>query len=146
MAMDIAMDEDTKTDIVQECLSRLKTAQENTTEEQTFSSLQSLINHPVGIRYFTSYLKQERSEENITFYTDVQHFKSLSDKQEIVTQAQEIYSKYLSPSALHQINVSGKNKLAVTQAMQNTDTIDSSLFNNCQKEVSDSLYFIHWIQ
>ena len=63
------------------------------------------------------FLKKEFSEENIDFWVKCDNFEKLTDEEEIKRISQEIWSVYLDPSSMTQINVDSKSRASCKQAL-----------------------------
>ncbi|XP_041041684.1 regulator of G-protein signaling 12b [Carcharodon carcharias] len=73
-----------------------------------------LLQDPVGIRYFSEFLKKEFSEENILFWQNCEYFSQISqhDKKQLLYRAREIYNNFLSNKALTPVNIDSQAQLA----------------------------------
>uniref|UniRef100_A0A8C1SS39 Regulator of G protein signaling 12a n=1 Tax=Cyprinus carpio TaxID=7962 RepID=A0A8C1SS39_CYPCA len=69
-------------------------------------SFERLLQDPVGVRYFSEFLKKEFSEENILFWQACECFSQLSQK------AKEIYNCFLSSKATMPVNIDSQAQLA----------------------------------
>ncbi|KAG7484549.1 hypothetical protein MATL_G00050660, partial [Megalops atlanticus] len=70
-------------------------------------SFERLLQDPIGVRYFTAFLKSEVSAENILFWQACEKFRQIEadQKEELTREARSIYDSYLSHSASHAINI-----------------------------------------
>ncbi|MFT7809979.1 regulator of G-protein signaling 14-like isoform X1, partial [Arapaima gigas] len=70
-------------------------------------SFERLLEDPVGVHYFTTFLKSEVSAENILFWQACERFRKIpaNQKEELIREARSIYDAYLSSSASHAINI-----------------------------------------
>ncbi|XP_072262612.1 regulator of G-protein signaling 12 isoform X2 [Pyxicephalus adspersus] len=77
-------------------------------------SFERLLQDPVGIRYFTEFLKKEFSEENILFWQACEYFSRVPahDKNELSYRAREIFNKFLSSKATTPVNIDSQAQLA----------------------------------
>ncbi|XP_060743140.1 regulator of G-protein signaling 14a isoform X2 [Tachysurus vachellii] len=66
-----------------------------------------LMEDPVGVRYFTAFLKSEVSDENILFWQACEKFQKTPDTslEELKRQAHSIYDLYLSESSFSAVNI-----------------------------------------
>lgn len=81
------------------------------TEEQPVASwglsFERLLQDPLGLAYFTEFLKKEFSAENVTFWKACQRFQQIpaSDTQQLAQEARNIYQEFLSSQALSPVNI-----------------------------------------
>ncbi|XP_078288185.1 regulator of G-protein signaling 12b [Rhinoraja longicauda] len=77
-------------------------------------SFERLLQDPVGIRYFSEFLKKEFSEENILFWQNCEYFSQISqhDKKQLLYRAREIYNNFLSNKAVTPVNIDSQAQLA----------------------------------
>ncbi|KAM5217438.1 regulator of G-protein signaling 14 isoform 4-T4 [Hipposideros larvatus] len=81
------------------------------TEEQPVASwglsFERLLQDPLGLAYFTEFLKKEFSAENVTFWKACQRFQQIpaSDTQQLAQEARSIYQEFLSSQALSPVNI-----------------------------------------
>ncbi|KAM8909442.1 regulator of G-protein signaling 14 [Spinachia spinachia] len=70
-------------------------------------SFEKLLEDPVGVRQFTSFLMSEVSAENILFWQACEKFRKIpaSSLEELKTAARSIYNTYLSDSAPYSVNI-----------------------------------------
>ncbi|XP_061769823.1 regulator of G-protein signaling 12-like isoform X3 [Nerophis ophidion] len=73
-----------------------------------------LLQDPVGVRYFSEFLKKEFSEENILFWQACEYFSHVpaSDKKQLSQRAGEIYNSFLSSKATMPVNIDSQAQLA----------------------------------
>ncbi|XP_067354246.1 regulator of G-protein signaling 12b isoform X3 [Channa argus] len=73
-----------------------------------------LLQDPVGVRYFSEFLKKEFSEENILFWQACEFFSHVpeNDKKQLSQQAREIYNSFLSSKATTPVNIDSQAQLA----------------------------------
>ncbi|XP_047675772.1 regulator of G-protein signaling 14a isoform X2 [Tachysurus fulvidraco] len=66
-----------------------------------------LMEDPVGVRYFTAFLKSEVSDENILFWQACEKFQKTpaTSLEELKAQARSIYDLYLSESSFNAVNI-----------------------------------------
>uniref|UniRef100_G1PDR0 Regulator of G protein signaling 14 n=1 Tax=Myotis lucifugus TaxID=59463 RepID=G1PDR0_MYOLU len=81
------------------------------TEEQPVASwglsFERLLQDPLGLAYFTEFLKKEFSAENLTFWKACERFQQIpaSDTQQLAQEARNIYQEFLSSQALSPVNI-----------------------------------------
>ncbi|KAL7868286.1 hypothetical protein SRHO_G00096700 [Serrasalmus rhombeus] len=66
-----------------------------------------LLEDPVGVRYFTAFLKSEVSAENILFWQACEKFQKIppTNLDELKKEARAIYDLYLSDTSFHAVNI-----------------------------------------
>ncbi|XP_057584121.1 regulator of G-protein signaling 14 isoform X2 [Hippopotamus amphibius kiboko] len=81
------------------------------TEEQPVASwglsFERLLQDPLGLAYFTEFLKKEFSAENVTFWKACERFQQIpaSNTQQLAQEARNIYQEFLSSQALSPVNI-----------------------------------------
>ncbi|XP_051700431.1 regulator of G-protein signaling 14 isoform X2 [Oryctolagus cuniculus] len=81
------------------------------TEEQPVASwalsFERLLQDPLGLAYFTEFLKKEFSAENVTFWKACERFQKIpaSDTKQLAQEARNIYQEFLSSQALSPVNI-----------------------------------------
>ncbi|XP_021574535.1 regulator of G-protein signaling 12 isoform X2 [Carlito syrichta] len=77
-------------------------------------SFERLLQDPVGVRYFSDFLRKEFSEENILFWQACEYFNHVPahDKKELSYRAREIFSKFLCSKATTPVNIDSQAQLA----------------------------------
>lgn len=73
-----------------------------------------LLQDPVGVRYFSEFLKKEFSEENILFWQACEFFSHVpeNDNKQLSQRAREIYNTFLSSKATTPVNIDSQAQLA----------------------------------
>ncbi|XP_047435107.1 regulator of G-protein signaling 12b isoform X3 [Mugil cephalus] len=73
-----------------------------------------LLQDPVGVRYFSEFLKKEFSEENILFWQACEFFRHVpeNDNKQLSQRAREIYNSFLSSKATTPVNIDSQAQLA----------------------------------
>uniref|UniRef100_A0A1A8K4N3 Regulator of G-protein signaling 12a n=1 Tax=Nothobranchius kuhntae TaxID=321403 RepID=A0A1A8K4N3_NOTKU len=73
-----------------------------------------LLQDPVGVRYFSEFLKKEFSEENILFWQACEYYSHVpaTDKKQLSQKAGEIYNTFLSSKATMPVNIDSQAQLA----------------------------------
>uniref|UniRef100_A0A8D0EFK3 Regulator of G protein signaling 12 n=1 Tax=Salvator merianae TaxID=96440 RepID=A0A8D0EFK3_SALMN len=77
-------------------------------------SFERLLQDPLGVRYFSEFLRKEFSEENILFWQACEYFNHISvhDKKELSFRAREIFNKFLCSKATTPVNIDSQAQLA----------------------------------
>ncbi|XP_072857105.2 regulator of G-protein signaling 12 isoform X2 [Pogona vitticeps] len=77
-------------------------------------SFERLLQDPIGVKYFSEFLRKEFSEENILFWQACEYFSHISahDKRELSFRAREIFSKFLCSKATTPVNIDSQAQLA----------------------------------
>ncbi|XP_069449385.1 regulator of G-protein signaling 12 isoform X1 [Ovis canadensis] len=77
-------------------------------------SFERLLQDPLGVRYFSDFLRKEFSEENILFWQACEYFNHVPahDKKELSYRAREIFGKFLSSKATTPVNIDSQAQLA----------------------------------
>ncbi|XP_062045609.1 regulator of G-protein signaling 14 [Lepus europaeus] len=70
-------------------------------------SFERLLQDPLGLAYFTEFLKKEFSAENVTFWKACERFQKIpaSDTKQLAQEARNIYQEFLSSQALSPVNI-----------------------------------------
>ncbi|KFO34086.1 regulator of G-protein signaling 14 [Fukomys damarensis] len=70
-------------------------------------SFERLLQDPLGLAYFTEFLKKEFSAENVTFWKACERFQQIpaSDTEQLAQEARNIYQEFLSSQALSPVNI-----------------------------------------
>uniref|UniRef100_A0A3B4B0B0 Regulator of G protein signaling 12a n=1 Tax=Periophthalmus magnuspinnatus TaxID=409849 RepID=A0A3B4B0B0_9GOBI len=78
------------------------------------TGFERLLQDPVGVRYFSEFLKKEFSEENILFWQACEYFSHVpaADKKQLSQRAGEIYNSFLSSKATMPVNIDSQAQLA----------------------------------
>ncbi|KAM6909282.1 regulator of G-protein signaling 12 isoform 2-T2 [Xenentodon cancila] len=78
------------------------------------SCFERFLQDPVGVRYFSEFLKKEFSEENILFWQACECFSHVpaTDKKQLSQRAGEIYNSFLSSKATMPVNIDSQAQLA----------------------------------
>ncbi|XP_036131238.1 regulator of G-protein signaling 12 isoform X1 [Molossus molossus] len=77
-------------------------------------SFERLLQDPLGVQYFSDFLRKEFSEENILFWQACEYFNHVPahDKKELSYRAREIFSKFLCSKATTPVNIDSQAQLA----------------------------------
>ncbi|XP_076992404.1 regulator of G-protein signaling 12 isoform X2 [Tamandua tetradactyla] len=77
-------------------------------------SFERLLQDPIGVKYFSDFLRKEFSEENILFWQACEYFNHVPahDKKELSCRAREIFSKFLCSRATTPVNIDSQAQLA----------------------------------
>lgn len=70
-------------------------------------SFERLLQDPLGVAYFTEFLKKEFSAENIFFWEACEKFQQIptEDSAQLAQESRRIYGEYLSSSSLNPVNI-----------------------------------------
>ncbi|KAL0970365.1 hypothetical protein UPYG_G00241010 [Umbra pygmaea] len=73
-----------------------------------------LLQDPIGVRYFSEFLKKEFSQENILFWQACEYFSHVpaTDKKQLAQRAGDIYNSFLSSKATTPVNIDSQAQLA----------------------------------
>ncbi|XP_046723764.1 regulator of G-protein signaling 14 isoform X1 [Silurus meridionalis] len=76
-------------------------------------SFERLLEDPLGVYYFTEFLKSEVSVENINFWVACEHFRKIpaNNTEKLIKEALSIYNSYLSKCASNPINIDDKGRV-----------------------------------
>uniref|UniRef100_A0A4W3JZQ8 Regulator of G-protein signaling 14 n=1 Tax=Callorhinchus milii TaxID=7868 RepID=A0A4W3JZQ8_CALMI len=76
-------------------------------------SFERLLQDPIGVKYFTAFLKKEFSAENILFWQACESFQQIpaNDSKQLAEVARKIFNTYLSSSSLSPINIDKQAQL-----------------------------------
>jgi hypothetical protein len=102
---------------------------------------ESFISNPLDREYFKAFLRIECSVENILFYEDVEHFKSLENDAKL-SKSIEIHGSYFKPNSNLELNISGllkKKFIDEYLESQSKGFISDSIFDDILNEVIDSV-------
>lgn len=104
-------------------------------------TLEELLSDEVTTQSFIEFLVNDYSVENILFYLDVEAFKRLKRKQDILIQANNIYNKYLITDAELEIaSIDTDERKKLTKALANkTNKVKNNFFDAAQKHVLNVL-------
>ncbi|KAG8508652.1 Regulator of G-protein signaling 12, partial [Galemys pyrenaicus] len=77
-------------------------------------SFERLLQDPLGVRYFSDFLRKEFSEENILFWQACEHLHHVPahDQKELSHRAREIFSRFLCSKATTPVNIDSQAQLA----------------------------------
>eukprot|EP01102_Stenamoeba_stenopodia_P006260 TRINITY_DN1713_c0_g1_i1.p1 TRINITY_DN1713_c0_g1~~TRINITY_DN1713_c0_g1_i1.p1 ORF type:complete len:204 (-),score=44.64 TRINITY_DN1713_c0_g1_i1:250-861(-) len=81
---------------------------------------------------FWDFLCQNRSSENLIFWIEIENYRSIQGKQEMISKAREIQNDYLLPASSKEINIDDELVAAIKAKINNPD---EKLFDAAQ----------HWI-
>eukprot|EP00079_Xenopus_tropicalis_P011814 XP_002938108.2 PREDICTED: regulator of G-protein signaling 14 isoform X2 [Xenopus tropicalis] len=102
-------------------------------------SFERLLQDPLGVEYFTEFLKKEYSAENIYFWKACEKFQSISndDSEKLLQESHRIYNEYLSSSSLCPVNID--QQALITEDMLETPSPD--LFKAQQLQIFNLMKF-----
>ena len=101
------------------------------------STIEELLGEELGLHSFIDFLVNDYSVENILFYLDVEAFKRLKRKQDILSQANNIYNKYLTTEAeLELASIDAEERKKLTYILANkTGKVKNNFFEALQKHI-----------
>lgn len=83
--------------------------------------LMDIIKHPQLSLLFREYLRSIYSAESYEFFMDVEEYKELTDPEEMRQRAAEIYEKYFTVDAEHEVNLEGSLKEMLRESIKRPD-------------------------
>lgn len=96
-------------------------------------SIENLLNDPKGVQLFTKQLKDEYAVENMDFWKAVNNFKDSNPQGErLKKEARKIFNLYIAEDADTPINVNGRLKTTLKEAIEDPNT---DMFDDAQKLV-----------
>ncbi|XP_060792370.1 regulator of G-protein signaling 14 isoform X2 [Neoarius graeffei] len=102
-------------------------------------SFERLLEDPLGVHYFTEFLKSEVSVENILFWQACENFRKIpaSNTEKLSKEALSIYSSYLSKCACSPINIDDKVRVDEKDIQQPNPDI----FQKAQQQIFKLMKF-----
>ncbi|XP_066447268.1 regulator of G-protein signaling 14 isoform X2 [Eleutherodactylus coqui] len=102
-------------------------------------SFERLLQDPLGVEYFTEFLKKEYSAENIYFWKSCEKYQSIpaDDTEQLLQESRQIYNEYLSSTSLCPVNVD--QQAVITEEMLEKPTPD--LFKVQQLQIFNLMKF-----
>ncbi|CAL1291943.1 unnamed protein product [Larinioides sclopetarius] len=101
-------------------------------------SFENVLEDPIGLKTFTEFLKREFSAENIMFWVACKQYSTLTDKQQRIKLAKEIYDLHLRPGAAEAVNINSHTRQYVLLNLQNPPP---DLFQQAEKEIFTLMKF-----
>ncbi|KAJ6231035.1 electron carrier/ protein disulfide oxidoreductase [Anaeramoeba flamelloides] len=103
--------------------------------------LEELLSLPIGIAFFTEYLKENLNQENILFFQQVKTFKqNCRTLKQIQKEAKKITEKYIQPESLFEINIKWENRKQIMDKIKQKE-FNLNLFNTAQNVVFDHMNY-----
>ncbi|ELR16662.1 regulator of g protein signaling domain containing protein [Acanthamoeba castellanii str. Neff] len=101
------------------------------------NTIEELLGEELGLHSFIDFMVHDYSVENILFYLDVEAFKRLKRKQDILSQANNIYNKYLTTEAeLELASIDAEERKKLTYILANkTGKVKNNFFEALQKHI-----------
>ncbi|KAG7324459.1 hypothetical protein KOW79_012475 [Hemibagrus wyckioides] len=98
-----------------------------------------LLEDPVGVRYFTAFLKSEVSAENILFWQACEKFQKIppTNLNELKKQARSIYDLYLSESSFSAVNIDDTARINESDL----DKPTPEMFSKAQQQIYKLMKF-----
>ncbi|XP_041710641.1 regulator of G-protein signaling 14 isoform X2 [Coregonus clupeaformis] len=94
---------------------------------------EKLLEDPMGIRYFTAFLRSEVSAENILFYQACEKFRKIppSRMKEFAEEARSIFQTYLSDHAPYSVNIDDTARIEEKDLQKPT----AEMFDKAQTQI-----------
>ncbi|KAG9281238.1 regulator of G-protein signaling 14-like isoform X1 [Astyanax mexicanus] len=98
-----------------------------------------LLEDPVGVRYFTAFLKSEVSDENILFWQACEKFQKIpaTNLDELKREARSIYDLYLSEASFSAVNIDDTARTAESDLEKPTP----DMFSKAQQQIFKLMKF-----
>jgi len=105
------------------------------------TSIEELLTAEASFQSLIDFLVSDCSVENILFYLDVEAFKRLKRKQDILIQANNLFNKYLITEAeLELTTIEAEERKKLTYILANkTSKVKSNFFDTAQKHIFNFL-------
>ena len=103
----------------------------------TLGALAETLEDPKKLLAFQGYLETQLSDENLTFWLEVSKFSKLTNLDEQRDVATQLYEKYISRDATHQLNIDDHVAREISKNLH--DNITPHLFDAAQKFAFDLL-------
>ncbi|KAM3925397.1 regulator of G-protein signaling 14 [Leptodactylus fuscus] len=102
-------------------------------------SFERLLHDPLGVEYFTEFLKKEYSAENIFFWKSCEKYQNIPahDTEQLLQESRQIYNEFLSSTSLCPVNVD--QQAVITEEMLEKPTPD--LFKVQQLQIFNLMKF-----
>ncbi|XP_057297738.1 regulator of G-protein signaling 17-like isoform X2 [Hydractinia symbiolongicarpus] len=97
------------------------------------NNFDALIQDDTGKKLFSIFLQQEHSEENLTFWLEVNQLRSMENLNERKLKMKKIYLEYLKPMASNEINVAGTVRKKIEEELQHNP--NEHVFDVAQNQV-----------
>ena len=113
---------------------------ENLLRLTLLARLPSLLTHPLGIAAFKNHLKQERSSENLEFWTSVKNLEMMRARPAFDDCAYAIYAAHIAVDGPAAINISARARASVERhfkkaAEQKAYSVPRGVFESAAKQV-----------
>ena len=100
-----------------------------TNQYEELASISSILHDPIASQYLRHFMAKNLVAENYLFYTEVNKFKNLVQKQ-----SKRIYAVYISSKASNQVNISALLRAEVTGMIEQPN-MPANIFDDCQSEI-----------
>ncbi|GAB5371780.1 hypothetical protein AAMO2058_001609200 [Amorphochlora amoebiformis] len=103
-------------------------------------TLYDVISDPVGVKYFSSHLRQEFSHENIVFWIAVENFKKKwlgtneYSAEKLASTAQLLYQQFFTGSSLMELNISSTTRNALEKNFEKNQ-VTIYMFDQAQNDI-----------
>ena len=99
------------------------------------TKFQNLIDDEAGRNLFLQFLKTEFNEENLLFWLEVEHFRTLgnSDPAAFAAKAKSIYSGFIKSMVSKEINITAQARAKIEEELRE-DRVSENMFDSAQLE------------
>ena len=105
--------------------------------QHSLPTLREVLADPLGYQSLREFLCEECSEENLTFWSDVEQYRGLAGD-DALREARRLYDRYLGvTTAKHEINVPGPVKSRLKRLIVDNHEAPPTVFDAAQKNVFD---------
>jgi len=94
--------------------------------------IEQVINDETAHEAFLQFTKNEYSEENLLFISEVEEFKKMENYEDKKLKADEIFTKYLNQNAPLEINITQETKMEITEQLPK---LELTLFDKAQSNI-----------
>lgn len=110
--------------------------EENKESPAVPSELEHLLQDPICLSYFRSFLQLEHSEENILFWIQTQKFPKIEDPSDRRSTAKKLFKDFIVTGAPYQVNVSHPTRENLNKLINDeSQDLPPTLFERGEKEI-----------